>query len=298
MVLLEASGGLELPLVAALAAEEVPVSRRQSPPGAGLRQGHRKLADRCPRRGGLWHTSPKLSDLPCALCETPRPRFSTLTLLEGTVMTMLVSEKNRLSAATTVAVRPSIEAPLRGLSESWTTWMRVCVRLCASPVWREKDDLLRTVPGVGEQLSLTLLAYLPELGTLERRQIAALVGVAPFNRDSGTLRGKRRLGRTRTGPRCFVYGSAHRAASTPSGTSTSGCWLLVSRSQLALTACMRNCSLSSTPCSSIAHPGATRLQQSSAEIPHLRHSREGGNPAPAWCAITTPEAVQHAARPY
>ena len=55
-----------------------------------------------------------------------------------------------------------------------------------SPVWREKDDLLRTVPGVGEQVSLTLLAYLPELGTLDRRQIAALVGVAPFNRDSGS----------------------------------------------------------------------------------------------------------------
>ena len=60
-----------------------------------------------------------------------------------------------------------------------------------STVWREKDDLLRTVPGVGEQVSLNLLAYLPELGALDRRQIAALVGVAPFNRDSGTLRGKR-----------------------------------------------------------------------------------------------------------
>ena len=60
-----------------------------------------------------------------------------------------------------------------------------------SPVWREKDNLLRTVPGVGEQLFLALLAYLPELGTLNRRQFAALVGVAPFNRDSGTLRGKR-----------------------------------------------------------------------------------------------------------
>ena len=53
-----------------------------------------------------------------------------------------------------------------------------------SPVWREKDDLLRTVPGVGPQLSLTLLAHLPELGTLDRKQIAALVGVAPYNRDA------------------------------------------------------------------------------------------------------------------
>ena len=74
-----------------------------------------------------------------------------------------------------------------------------------SPVWREKDDLLRTVPGVGEQLSLTLLAYLPELGTLDRRQIAALVGVAPFNRDSGTLRGKRTVWGGRARVRAVLY---------------------------------------------------------------------------------------------
>ena len=61
---------------------------------------------------------------------------------------------------------------------------KVCGRpLRSSPVWREKDDLLRTVPGVEEQLSLTLLAYLPELGTLDRRQVASLAGMAPFNRD-------------------------------------------------------------------------------------------------------------------
>ena len=74
-----------------------------------------------------------------------------------------------------------------------------------SPVWREKDDLLRTVPGVGEQLSLTLLAYLPELGTLNRRQVAALVGVAPFNRDSGTLRGKRTVWGGRARVRAALY---------------------------------------------------------------------------------------------
>ena len=55
-----------------------------------------------------------------------------------------------------------------------------------NPVWREKDDLLRSVPGVGEQLSLSLLAYLPELGTLDRKQAAALARVAPMTRDSGT----------------------------------------------------------------------------------------------------------------
>ena len=100
---------------------------------------------------------------------------------------MLVSEKNRLGTATS-AVRPRIEAHIAWLEQELNDLdegLRQTLR--RSPVWREKDDLLRTVPGVGEQVSLTLLAHLPELGTLDRR---ALVGVAPFNRDSGTLRGK------------------------------------------------------------------------------------------------------------
>ena len=96
-------------------------------------------------------------------------------------MTMLVSEKNRLSAAATVAVRPRIEAHIAWLErelEDLDEGLRRTLR--QGPVWREKDDLLRTVPGVGEQLSLTLLAYLPELGTLDRRQIAALVWRGSF----------------------------------------------------------------------------------------------------------------------
>ena len=64
---------------------------------------------------------------------------------------------------------------------------------------------MRSVPGIGEQISLTLLAYLPELGTLNRRQVAALVGVAPFNRDSGTLRGKRTVWGGRAGIRSALY---------------------------------------------------------------------------------------------
>ena len=101
-----------------------------------------------------------------------------------------------------------------------------------SPVWREKDDLLRTVPGVGEQLSLALLAYLPELGTLDRRQIAALVGVAPFNRDSGTLRGEN----VPSGADAPAYALSctwerwwPAATTRSSRTSTNGCWPLVSR---------------------------------------------------------------------
>ena len=118
------------------------------------------------------------------------------------VMTMLVAEKNRLGSAATLAVRPRIEAHMTWLEQELDDLDK---SLRQSPVWREKDDLLRSVPGVGEQLSLTLLACLPELGTLDRRQIAALVGVAPFNRDSGTLRGKRTVWGGRARVRAALY---------------------------------------------------------------------------------------------
>ena len=117
--------------------------------------------------------------------------LNSLTAHRHQVMTMLVSEKNRLGTASG-AVSPRIEAHIAWLEQGLSDLdkgLRQTLR--RSPVWREKDDLLRTVPGVGPQLSLTLLAHPPELGTLDRKQIAALVGVAPYNRDSGTLRGKR-----------------------------------------------------------------------------------------------------------
>ena len=77
-----------------------------------------------------------------------------------------------------------------------------------SPLWREKENLLRSVPGVGPQLSLSLLAYLPELGILDRKRIAALVGVAPFNRDSGASRGRRTVWGGRTRVRTALYMAA------------------------------------------------------------------------------------------
>jgi transposase len=74
-----------------------------------------------------------------------------------------------------------------------------------SPVWREKEELLKSVPGIGPVASLTLLAELPELGSLSRKQIAALVGVAPLNRDSGSYRGQRRVWGGRGRVRAALY---------------------------------------------------------------------------------------------
>ena len=131
--------------------------------------------------------------------------LNSLTARRRQVMAMLVSEKNRLGTAIG-AVSPRIEAPIAWLEQELSDLdqgLRQTLR--RSPVWREKDDLLRTVPGVGPQLSLTLLAHLPELGTLNRRQIAALVGVAPYNRDSGALRGKRAVWGGRSRVRAVLY---------------------------------------------------------------------------------------------
>ena len=206
LVLLEASGGLELPLVAALAAAALPVVV------VNLRQ----VRDFARATGTLAKTDALDAAVLAHFAEAVRPpvrplrdaetqALNALAARRHQVMTMLVSEKNRLSSAT-IAVRPRIEAHIAWLErelDDLDEGLRQTLR--QSPVWREKEDLLRTVPGVGEQLSLTLLAYLPELGTLDRRKIAALVGVAPFNRDSGTLRGKRTVWGGRARIRAVLY---------------------------------------------------------------------------------------------
>ena len=204
MVLVEASGGLELSLVAALATEDLPV----------VVVNPRQVRDFARATGKLAKTDALDAAVLAHFAEAIRPPvrplrdaetqvLNSLVARRHQVMTMLVSEKNRLSAATTVAVRPRIEAHIAWLErelKDLDEGLRQTLR--QSPVWREKDD---TVPGVGEQLSLTLMAYLPELGALDRRQIAALVGVAPFNRDSGALRGRRTVWGGRARVRATLY---------------------------------------------------------------------------------------------
>ena len=206
LVLLEATGGLELPLVAALAAAALPV----------VVVNPRQVRDFAKATGTLAKTDTLDAGVLAHFADAVRPEvrplkdaetqvLNSLTARRHQVMTMLVSEKNRLGTAIG-AVSPRIEAHIAWLEQELSDLdkgLRQTLR--RSPVWREKDDLLRTVPGVGEQISLTLLANLPELGTLNRRQIAALVGVAPYNRDSGALRGKRAVWGGRSRVRAVLY---------------------------------------------------------------------------------------------
>ena len=211
LVLLEATGGLELPLVAALAAAALPV----------VVVNPRQVRDFAKATGTLAKTDTLDAGVLAHFADAVRPEvrplqdaatqvLNSLTARRHQVMTMLVSEKNRLGTASGAvsprAVSPRIEAHIAWLEQELSDLdkgLRQTLR--PSPVWREKDDLLRTVPGVGPQLSLTLLAHLPELGTLDRKQIAALVDVAPYNRDSGTRRGKRAVWGGRSRVRAVLY---------------------------------------------------------------------------------------------
>ena len=124
------------------------------------------------------------------------------------LLQMLTSERNRLRHATK-RLRPLIHQHIRWLKQQVQNLDNDIGKLIrSSPVWRAREDLLRSVPGVGPVLSSTLLTHLPELGSLNRGQVAALVGVAPLNRDSGTFRGKRSVWGGRTAVRSALYMAA------------------------------------------------------------------------------------------
>ena len=124
------------------------------------------------------------------------------------LLEMLTAERNRLGLARG-RVRRDIDQHIRWLQKRVKEVdgdLQAAVQ--ASPAWRATEDLLRTVPGVGRVVSCTLLGELPELGQLTRKQIAALVGVAPHARDSGTLRGKRMVWGGRAPVRAVLYMAA------------------------------------------------------------------------------------------
>jgi transposase len=121
------------------------------------------------------------------------------------IIDMLVAEKNRLPLTHT-HIQPRLKEHIAWLEEELASLdEQLRTLLKQSPLWREKDKLLRSVPGVGPVLSTTLLAELSELGKLDRKRIAALVGVAPYNCDSGKLKGKRKIWGGRASVRTVLY---------------------------------------------------------------------------------------------
>jgi transposase len=122
------------------------------------------------------------------------------------LMDILVAEKNRLSRANSKSIIDNLKSTINFIQSKIDALdSEINSTIQNSPIWRAKDDLLKSVPGIGDKTACALLAQLPELGKLNRRQIAALVGVAPMNRDSGALRGKRMIAGGRKHVRNALY---------------------------------------------------------------------------------------------
>lgn len=210
LVVMEATGGYEWLVAAALAGRGIPVAVVNP----------RQVRDFAKAIGALAKTdridARVLARFGEAVQPEPRPlptpeakELEEFLSRRRQIVDMLTMEKNRLAIAATKRMKKSIEKHI--------TWLEEALRrsnddidtaVKASPVWREKEDLLRSVPGIGPVTARTLLAHLPELGTLSRRQIAALVGVAPLNRDSGTMQGTRTCWGGRAELRQLLYMAA------------------------------------------------------------------------------------------
>jgi len=206
LIVLEATGGLERLVVAALAAAGAPVVVVNPRQVRDFARATGKLAKTDAIDAGViarFGQAVKPAVRP--LKEAQTSELAALVARRRQLVDMLVMEKNRLHGAPG-RVRKDIEANI--------TWLEkrldgvdgdIDRAIKKSPVWREDDELLRSVPGVGNVLATTLLACAPELGTLNRHQIAALVGVAPLNRDSGLFRGRRSVWGGRARVRSVLY---------------------------------------------------------------------------------------------
>jgi transposase len=209
LIVLEATGGYETAVVAALAAAGLPV----------VVANPRQVRDFAKAMGQLAKTDALDAQVLALFAErvqpAPRPlpddalqALDALLTRRRQLVEMLTAERNRLFVARP-PVRRDLQQHIRFLERRLREAdddLHTAVK--ASPAWRVKDDLLQSVPGVGRVVSLTLLAELPELGRLSHKEIAALVGVAPLNRDSGTLRGKRLVYGGRAPVRAVLYMAA------------------------------------------------------------------------------------------
>jgi transposase len=213
LVVLEATGGYERALVVALATAGLPlvIANPRQVRAFARAVGQLAKTDRLDA-GVLARFGQQVQPTPRPLPDATVQVLDALLARRRQLLEMLTAEKNRLGIAPP-ALHRSLHQHIRWLERQLAALDDdLDGQIQASPVWRAKDNLLQSVPGVGPVLSRTLLGKLPELGTLSRRQIAALVGVAPLARDSGTWRGRRHVGGGRAPVRTALYMAAVTAA--------------------------------------------------------------------------------------
>jgi transposase len=242
LVVLEATGGFEMLVTAGLHHAHLPV----------VVMNAKRVRDFA-RATGRWAKTDKLdakviahfaAAVRPALRDLPDEQEEQLTALltrRRQLLEMLTIEKNRLGTVR-ATMRPEIEEHLQWLSEKVADLdAEIDDFIRQSPTWQATDELLQSVPGVGRVTSTTLVALLPELGRLNRQEIAALVGVAPMNKDSGRKQGRRRIFGGRASVRSVLYMAA-LSATRFNPVIKAFYATLLSRGKdkkVALTACMR-----------------------------------------------------------
>jgi transposase len=207
LVVLEATGGYELNLAAALSVAALPM----------VVANPRQVRDFARATGRLAKTDAidarVLAHFAASIKPEIRPfhdealqALKDLVTRRQQLVGMLTAEKNRLGTARNHVVRRNIQSHIDWLQKELDgTDVGLRKQIEASPIWREKDNLLQSVPGVGNTTAAILIAHMSELGTLNRRQTAGLAGLAPYNRDSGLFRGKRAVWGGRARVRTALY---------------------------------------------------------------------------------------------
>jgi transposase len=207
IVALEATGGFETVVAATLAAAGLPVAIVNP---AQIRAFAKAIGQRAKTdpidAGVIAHFAEATKPEPRPLPDQATRLLADLVARRRQIIEMIVAERQRERRITIPRLKKSITRLLKALEKELATVdSDIDDAVRGSPAWREKEDLLASVPGVGPTIARTLIAELPELGQLGRKEIAALAGLAPFTRQSGQWRGRSFIGGGRTAVRSAVF---------------------------------------------------------------------------------------------
>lgn len=206
LIVLEATGGLEILVAASLGSANLPVAVVNPRQARDFAKATGKLAKTDAIDAGMLALfAQRIRPEPRPIKDQDLQELTDLLTRRSQLVAMLTAEKNRFSSAPKITrkdIKEHIDWLEKRIKESNGTLEKLIQK---TPVWREKDALLQSVPGVGPVLSINLLSGLPELGSLNRKKIATLVGVAPLNCDSGKFRGKRIIWGGRADVRSTLY---------------------------------------------------------------------------------------------
>jgi len=207
LIVLEATGGYEATVTAAVAHAGLPVAVVNP----------RQIRDFARATGQLAKTDRLDAEVTARFGEAVRPPVRPLPSEQARALSELVTRRRQLVEMLTAELNRQQQLRQRAVQhrlQAHVTWLRGALAeleddltrlIRSSPVWRESEDLLTSAPGIGDVTAHALIAELPELGRLDRRRIAALVGLAPFTRESGRWKGRRMIGGGRAPVRRALY---------------------------------------------------------------------------------------------